>query len=235
MSASHADTGRGERVEPQRDARIPHLYLVAARALFPDDETWLETITRVGSALAAYQSRPDARTLHIAMQLRIETAADPTALAARALERIRQTAPAIPVYLNAEADAEPLGFDGIHWPERRIPARAPRTHLACAASVHSLASLRLAELAGACFAVFGAIWTPSWKQDAARGVADLSTLAAQARIPVLAIGGITPARASACLQAGAAGIAVASGVFTAIDATAALAAYSHALTVTPQQ
>ena len=214
-------------VEP----RVPHLYLVAARALFPDDGTWLDAIARAGEALTSLHLRPEIAPIHVALQVRIEAAADPAALAARALQCMRQTAPAIPVYLNAEADAEALGFDGIHWPERRIPSRAPRTHLPCAASVHSLAALRSAESAGACFAVFGAIWTPTWKQDTARGVADLSTLVAQARIPVLAIGGITPARASACLQAGAAGIAVASGVLTASDPRAALVAYARSLTL----
>ncbi len=223
----------GEGVEP--DSRVPQLYLVAARALFPDDGTWLDAIARTGEALKQLHSHSEIVPLHIALQVRIEAATDPAALAARALECVRQTAPATPVYLNAEADAEALSFDGIHWPERRIPVRAPRTHLPCAASVHSLAALRSAELAGACFAVFGAIWTPTWKQDAARGVADLSMLVTQARIPVLAIGGITPARASACLRAGAAGIAVASGVLTASDPTAALAAYSHALAVKRQQ
>jgi len=224
-----ASQGTGERVEPNRDTRVPHLYLVAARALFPDEATWLDAIARVGAALAALRSHTEIAKLHIALQVRIEVAAEAAALAPRALEVIRRTWAAIPVYLNAEADAAALVFDGIHWPERRIPTGAPRTHLPCAASVHSLASLRSAEAAGACFAVFGAIWTPSWKQDAARGVAGLGALTAQARIPVLAIGGITARRASACMQAGAAGIAVASGVFTADEPAQALVTYADVL------
>ena len=232
MSASK---GSDERVEPNRDTRVPQLYLIAARALFPDAGTWLDAIARVGAASAAVHSHFAIAKLHVALQVRIEAAADAPGLASRALEVTRRTWAEIPVYLNAEADAAALGFDGVHWPERRIPAAATRTPLPCAASVHSLASLRAAEMAGACFAVFGAIWTPSWKQDPARGVAELGSLTAQARIPVLAIGGITAQRASACMQAGAAGVAVASGVFAAGDTAAALAAYARALTVTMKQ
>jgi thiamine monophosphate synthase len=57
----------------------------------------------------------------------------------------------------------------------------------------------------------------------------LEEIVRTARVPVLAIGGVTPSRVADCLGAGAHGVAVASGVLTAADAAAALDAYIKVL------
>jgi len=95
--------------------------------------------------------------------------------------------------------------------------------------VHSAAALQRAAAAGAAFAVFGALWKPQWKEAAPQGAEALRRLTRGAALPVLAIGGITPARVSLCLGAGAAGVAVTSGIFAAVDASAALDRYVAAL------
>jgi len=226
-----SDGANTARPEP---GRIPHLYLVAARELFATDELWLESLERVAEALSRLAlDRDTARipgaALEVALQVRIETELGALHLAAQALERVHQAAPAVRLFLNAAADAASLGYDGVHWPERRIPDRPGALPLPAAASVHSEAALHRAENAGASFVLYGPVWSPGWKKLAGRGIDSLGALAARAMVPVLAIGGITPERVPACLGAGAAGVAVASGVFRAADSRAALAAYAAVL------
>lgn len=86
-------------------------------------------------------------------------------------------------------------------------------------SCHTLAEVQLAESHGADFAVFGPVFgktaggpatgLEALRQVCARGVpADRKTEAvAFGRMPVLALGGVTLENASACIEAGAAGIA----------------------------
>jgi thiamine-phosphate pyrophosphorylase len=81
--------------------------------------------------------------------------------------------------------------------------------------VHGEESLRRAEHAGADYALFGPIWAPGWKLAEARGLTSLGRLARSSRIPLLAIGGVTPDRVAECLAHGAHGVAVVSGVFHA--------------------
>lgn len=223
----------------RRAPLCPHLYMVGARALFRDDNAWLDALERVAGAasswlplaaddLASAASDLQPARLRLALQVRIEASPGAAALAARACARLRRVAAALPLYLNAAADAQRLGYDGPHWPERRIPTTGATQHPA-AASVHSAAALAQAAAAGAAFVVFGAIWAPAWKDVPALGLAALTALATTATIPVVAIGGVTPARVGDCLRAGASGVAVASGLFRAPDSAAALAAYVTAL------
>jgi len=116
----------------------------------------------------------------------------------------------------------------VHWPEAAIPA-APFPGLLAGASVHSLAALERAEAAAAAFAVFGPVFDAGSKRATGVGLSALETITRAATIPVLAIGGVTPQRAPACIAAGAAGVAAVTGVLRAEDPGAAIAGYLRAL------
>jgi len=76
-------------------------------------------------------------------------------------------------------------------------------------SCHTLDEVRAAESEGASYIVFGPVFSPISKSShlPARGLDQLTQAANSVRIPVLALGGVTLENASACVKAGAAGIA----------------------------
>ena len=160
----------------------------------------------------------------------------------KTLERLAAAARAcsgetsVPLLLNGPAElAARLGYDGVNWPERKIPAaRANSGALKSAggrrgSSVHSGDALLRAERAGAEFAVFGPVFSPGSKAAPGVGLKALRALAAASRIPVLAIGGVTPERVAACIEAGASGVGVVSGLFGAGAVEAQLDSYGAAL------
>jgi hypothetical protein len=98
--------------------------------------------------------------------------------------------------------------------------QAPR---AIFASVHSLAEAAAAAALGAHVLVFAPVFAPRCKPRQGRGVAALAELAASTPLPVLALGGVIPERAAACLGAGARGVAALSP-FSAPDQDALAAA-----------
>jgi thiamine-phosphate pyrophosphorylase len=85
------------------------------------------------------------------------------------------------------------------------------------ASVHSWQEAVSAEAEGADWIVFGPVYdTPSKRQyGAPQGVAALERVARAVRIPVIAIGGITPERVAEVRAAGAHGVAAISALLAA--------------------
>jgi thiamine-phosphate pyrophosphorylase len=83
---------------------------------------------------------------------------------------------------------------------RRLWPQAPLIAVSC----HSPAEVKLAAEAGATFAVFAPVFE---KKDADPAGLRALGQACQAKIPVLALGGVTLANARACLDAGAGGVA----------------------------
>jgi thiamine-phosphate diphosphorylase len=203
-------------------AAVPHLYLVATRDLFDTDAAWLDAVERVALASVSL------RQVRLALQVRLEATSQAASLAREALRRVRAVSD-IPLWLNARAGVAGAGYDGTHLPERALPTGGEEMRGPWAASVHTLAACRQAAAAGATFVVFGALWKPQWKAAEPRGVDALQSLTRTCEIPVLAIGGITVERVPSCLRAGAAGVAVASGIFAAADLEQGLAAYVSAL------
>jgi thiamine-phosphate pyrophosphorylase len=107
---------------------------------------------------------------------------------------------------------------GVHLGEQGLPLREAKRlasrqsndyQLIVGASVHSLESAREAENSGADYLIFGPVFrTPSKVSfGAPQGIARLGEICGIAKIPVLAIGGITAENSWDCLKAGASGIA----------------------------
>jgi thiamine-phosphate pyrophosphorylase len=106
-----------------------------------------------------------------------------------------------------------VGADAVQRTHASLPVDHIRkiagTRLAIGASVHSLEDAVDAEVRGAAFLVFGPVYdTPSKRRwGAPQGLERLSKVVAAVRIPVIAIGGLTPERVAAVRASGAAGVA----------------------------
>jgi thiamine-phosphate pyrophosphorylase len=133
----------------------------------------------------------------------------------------------VDVALAAEQRAVHLGFDA-------LPIAEARALLGDEAwigvSVHSAQEAAAAARAGASYVHLAPIFAP-YSKAAWRAPLGLGALAdaARAGIPVLAQGGIDPARAAACIHAGAAGVAVTGDVCAAADPERAARALRDAL------
>ncbi|MEJ2719936.1 MAG: thiamine phosphate synthase [bacterium] len=200
------------------------LYLITDRRLCrrrsggtPDTETLeaaLETACRAGvRAVQLREKDLDAKTIY-------ETAA-----------RIRESTRArgTRLFINDRVDiALASGADGVHCPENGFPIPDAATLLGpsrtIGASVHSLDGARRAEDLGASFVTFGPVFaTPSKAAyGPPQGLDAFGEVAGAVGIPVFAVGGVTPERAAACLDHGAAGVALISSILGADDIAAAV-------------
>ena len=121
---------------------------------------------------------------------------------------------AVKILVNSRIDvALAAGAAGAHFP---AGSPAPKTWRSITppgflmgVSCHSLVEVRVAEEEGADYVVFGPVFPPLSKSSLlpALGLAGLARAAAAVKIPVLALGGVTRANATACVEAGAAGVA----------------------------
>jgi thiamine-phosphate pyrophosphorylase len=123
------------------------------------------------------------------------------------------------------------GVDGFHIPDD--PAllaefRAQFPKLLIGASTHSVDGVRKAADAGADFLTFGPVFETSRKARP-QGLAALGEACSAAAIPVFAIGGVTPERASECLQAGAHGVAVVGAIMEASSVRSAVRAFAETM------
>jgi len=115
------------------------------------------------------------------------------------------------VALSEGAGGVHLGENSLPLPEakRFVRAQALSRDFLIGVSCHSLDAARSAASGGADYLFFGPIFsTPSKAAfGAPQGLERFAEVCRAVSIPVLAIGGITLANASACLAAGASGIA----------------------------
>jgi thiamine-phosphate diphosphorylase len=194
----------------------PRLMIVADLGYAGTDQRLLDVITSLAHLL------DDPR---VAIQLRAKelTPMELAVLAEQVLQRVPQDAALV---LNGHADlAATLGYAGAHWPERDVPGRRPPRPAWQSAAAHSAAGRQRAEDAGMDAAVFGSVFAPGSHPGEAAGLDALRQITADASIPVVAIGGVTPERVAACIEAGAHGVAAVSAILDAPDPAAAAREY----------
>lgn len=137
--------------------------------------------------------------------------------------------------VNDRADlAALLDADGLHRPSTGLPVEAIRRLLDDAivgVSTHDLEAAREAEAAGADFVTLSPIFETDSKPGYGPplGLDYLSEATDRLDLPVYALAGITPERVAACLQAGARGVAVMSGIMAADDPGESTERYLEAL------
>jgi thiamine-phosphate pyrophosphorylase len=138
--------------------------------------------------------------------------------------------------VNDRADvALGVGADGVQRAGTSLPVSALRAisppGFLIGASVHSLAEARAAEPEGADFLLFGPVYaTPSKRQyGPPQGLSALERVASAVRLPVFAVGGLTPARVAEVVRAGASGVAVIAAILGTARPADAVKAFLDAL------
>ncbi len=199
---------------------LPPLYLIADRATC-DDRPMLDVLARALDAGVRL------------VQLR-EKALDRDVLKALAEQVLSLVARCDAMLLiNSAADiAVKIGAQGVHLPGGILP-RAVRDQVGqsflIGYSAHTHAELDCAG--GADFVTYSPIFTPGSKpgyDGVEAGLAGLANAVAHSRLPVYALGGITPSRAAKCRATGCAGVAVMSGVLAAGDPAKAVCEFLKA-------
>jgi thiamine-phosphate diphosphorylase len=161
-----------------------------------------QTLFRLAGTLSAVAARTDAALF---VNERIDVA-----MAAGAAG-VQLTASSIPVSAAA------------HWRNGDAP-------LVVGYSAHSAREAETAERDGAGFVVLGTIWTSGTHPGECTAGVELITRAAERlSIPVIAIGGVTPARSQEALLAGAHGVAAIAGIWDAAVPADAVSTYMNAM------
>jgi thiamine-phosphate diphosphorylase len=203
---------------------LPRLHLVTddavlADAVFPDVA---ERVLGQCGPLAALHVRghaTDAARLH-AIAERLQTAALRTGAWLLVNDRID-------IAMTVRANGVQLGSHSLPVPDARALLGAGAR---IGYSVHGAEEALQAESDGADFVLLGTIFeSTSHAGRAAAGTGLVRDTAARTVLPVIAIGGITPARIAEVVAAGAYGAAVLGGVWRAADPEAAGAQYSAAV------
>jgi thiamine-phosphate pyrophosphorylase len=197
---------------------VPVVHLITDRALEPDP---------AGRAAVALAGLPPRR---VAVHLREKDLGGAALLAlARALAAACHARGQL-LLVNDRLDvAIAAGADGVHLPSAGVPPADARRLLGAAAivgvSCHSPDDVRRARDGGASYATFGPVYdTPSKRPYGAPvGLAALREAAALG-LPLVALGGVTPARLDEVRAAGASGVAAIRAWLAAPDPAAAVRA-----------
>jgi thiamine-phosphate pyrophosphorylase len=124
--------------------------------------------------------------------------------------------------------------DGVHLGQDDLPPRRARPLLRpgmiLGVSTHSVEQARRAQADGADYVAVGAMFpTPTKPDFELVGPALLRAVRPEIRVPLVGIGGITPANVGEVIRAGADGVAVISAVCAAADPAAASADFLDAI------
>ena len=200
---------------------LPPLYLIADRATC-GDRPMLDVLARALDAGVRL------------VQLR-EKALDRDVLEVLAEQVLSLVARYDAVLLINESRADiavQIGAQGVHLPGGALPQgvrdRVEPSFL-IGYSTHTYAELDCAG--GADFVTYSPIFTPGSKpgyDGVEAGLEGLANAVAHSRLPVYALGGITPKRAARCRTTGCAGVAVMSGILAANDPAKAVCEFLKA-------
>ncbi len=198
---------------------VPILWLIADAATTPE--------TRVLGVLEALRPlflRHDGR---VGLIERDHTGT-PDALRFARIEKLRAfcLSAHVPFWVNGRVDlAIAADADGVQLTSFGLAPDVVARHfptLPFAVSCHVAAEIANAHAAGARFALLSPFDAPTSKPATrpALGTSSFATLAQDAALPVIALGGITPTTAKAAFEAGASGVATLGAVFAADDPAA---------------
>ncbi|MDP7279084.1 MAG: thiamine phosphate synthase [Candidatus Poribacteria bacterium] len=121
------------------------------------------------------------------------------------------------VFVNSHLElARQTGVDGVHLPTKLVDliGKAKANELLVGSSAHSLAEAQQQERMGADFVTFSPIFPTPSKPGHVIGVESLAQVCQKLEIPVFALGGVKTNHITTCLQAGAHGVAVMSGMMS---------------------
>ncbi|WP_062236340.1 thiamine phosphate synthase [Fictibacillus sp. FJAT-27399] len=138
------------------------------------------------------------------------------------------------IYINDRVDvAVASGAEGVHLKGSSLDPEIVHRYfsgLRIGQSVHSIDEALYAEEKGAHYLFYGHVFkTGSKKGSEPRGLDQLREVAEAVTVPVIAIGGVTPSNTSELIKAGAKGIAVMSGIWSAADPGLEAKGYAEAL------
>ncbi len=128
-----------------------------------------------------------------------------------------------------------VGAAGVHLPDIDVSVDKVKAEsdsdVLIGCSIHSVDTAKKREVEGVDFITYSPIYPTVSKPGygPAVGVGNLEKLVKQVNLPVFALGGITPTRVGECLGAGAAGVAVMSGIMSPTDAAQRAKEYLSAL------
>ena len=200
------------------------LYYITDRNQFPGDEA-----ARRAALLAKVRECAGAGVDYIQLREKDLLARELEKLTKLVVGAVHERSQHCRVLINSRIDiAIACGADGVHLRSgdedpnagdaRAIFASAGAPTPVIAASCHSESEVDLAESHGADFVVFGPVFEKS--TTSAKGLQELRRVCAtvsagnekteavaRARLPVLALGGVTLENAAQCVRAGAAGVA----------------------------
>jgi thiamine-phosphate pyrophosphorylase len=200
------------------------LYYITDRAAFPGDESLRRRclLKKISEAARAGVDYIQLREKDLSTRELESLASEAVSVLGQLRTENRELRTAF--LINSRTDiALAVGADGVHLrsddispqevraiyscgtdtPVRQLSPRAPLIGVSC----HAPADVAKALANGATFAVFAPVFEKKDAPTAPPTGLALLREACQARIPILALGGVTLANARACLEVGAAGIA----------------------------
>lgn len=208
------------------DASRPRRTVAGLYAITPEDADTDRLARKVLAALAGGASLVQYRS-------KSPDAAARRAQAKHLLELCRRAG--APLIVNDDLElALAIGADGVHLGRDDGDVSAARARLGAdrllGVTCYDRLELAIAAVAaGADHVAFGSAFASPTKPEAVRALPALFTQArARLRVPIVAIGGITPENARLVIEAGADAVAVITAVFDAEDVAAAAAAF-HSL------